>query len=182
MPLRLLKQFDRGDMSPVSRFCLSPVLRSFQDRIAARGPLTMEWQLTKTPSMRIVSHRASLFGEDQPDTAYRQAVIRIVSTQKLTVKPSVVAMGTSSSVSKSVNRTRSRKSIEESREVDGDTASPESTQPRKVVEYFVLQRRVIKGQEEDWKIWGFTQASTPAKIEDDEAYWRKTLNSQAAGA
>lgn len=169
-------------MSPVSRFCLPPVLRSFQDRVAARGPLTMEWQLTKTPSMSIVSHRASLFGDDQPDTAYRQAVIRIVSTQKLTVKPSAVAVGRRSSVSESVNRTRRRKSIEESHEVHTDASFPENTQPRKVVEYFVLQRRVIRGQEEDWKIWGFTQASTPAKIEDDEAYWRKTLDSQAAGA
>jgi protein MBA1 len=169
-------------MSPVSRFCLSPVLRSFQDRVAAREPIKMEWQLTNTPSMSIVSHRASMFGDDQPDTAYRQVVIRIVSTQKLTIEHSAVAVGMGPSVSKSVHRTRSRKSIKESHEVHTETSFPETTQPRKVVEYLVLQRRVIRGQEEDWKIWGFTQASTPAKIEDDDAYWRKTLNSQTAGA
>jgi protein MBA1 len=50
---------------------------------------------------------------------------------------------------------------------------------KEVVEYLVLQKRVIRGKEEDWKVWGFTQESTPEKIEEDAAYWRKTLAAQS---
>lgn len=189
----LLIAFDRGDMSSVSRFCLPPVLQSFRNRIAARGPLTMDWQLMKTPSASVVSHRASLFGEDQPDTAYRQAVIRMESTQRLTIKYSAGAAGSTLNASKPSNmkgvkwlpadvRTESRKETKDDDKVQRDVTFADNGKPRKVVEYLVLQRRVIKGQEEDWKVWGFTQESTPARIEDDEAYWRKTLNSHAAGA
>jgi len=51
-----------------------------------------------------------------------------------------------------------------------------------VVEYLVLQKRVIRGQEEDWKIWGFAQESTPAIMDKDEKYWREVLDYQAGGA
>lgn len=47
-----------------------------------------------------------------------------------------------------------------------------------VVEYLVLQKRVIRGREEEWKVWGFAEESTPQKIEEDEEYWRKTLDIQ----
>jgi protein MBA1 len=51
-----------------------------------------------------------------------------------------------------------------------------------VVEYLVMQTRVMDGKEEDWKIWGFTSESTPAKIEEDEQYWKKMLDIQSANA
>jgi protein MBA1 len=55
-----------------------------------------------------------------------------------------------------------------------------SAKPTRVVEYLVLQNRVVARNEEDWKVWGFTEESTPAKIEDDAEYWRKQLSAQAA--
>jgi protein MBA1 len=58
---------------------------------------------------------------------------------------------------------------------------PDNGVPKKVVEYFVMQKRVIGGREEDWKVWGFTHESTPERIEEDEEYWRRTLDLQAAG-
>ena len=51
-----------------------------------------------------------------------------------------------------------------------------------VVEYLVMQTRVMDGKEEDWKIWGFASESTPAKIEEDEQYWKKMLDIQSANA
>jgi mitochondrial protein MBA1 len=55
--------------------------------------------------------------------------------------------------------------------------------PKRVVEYLVLQRRVLSGKEDrDWKAWGFAKESTPERIEDDAVYWRRVLNEQAAGA
>ena len=110
----------------------------------------MDWRLKKFKSTRIVSHRASPLGEDQPDTAYRQVVFRIESVQSLSV-------GTGAQ--------------KKDRAVD-----------KTVVEYLVLQRRVINGKEEGWKVWGFAEESTPAKIEEDEAYWARMLATQTADA
>jgi protein MBA1 len=50
--------------------------------------------------------------------------------------------------------------------------------PKTVVEYLVLQKRVIRGSEEEWKVWGFTEESTPSVIARDERYWSKMLNTQ----
>lgn len=41
---------------------------------------------------------------------------------------------------------------------------------------------MINRKEEDWKIWGFTGETTPAKMEEDEAYWKKMLEIQTAAA
>jgi protein MBA1 len=150
----------------------------------------MDWQLTKTPSASVVSHRASLFGEDQPDTAYRQAVFRIESTQKLTVKHAAGAVGATSNGSQLANmkgikwlpvdvKSASGKESKDDGKVQRNVTFADNGKPRKVVEYLVLQSRVIKGQEEDWKVWGFAQASTPARIAEDDAYWRKTLDAHA---
>ena len=49
-----------------------------------------------------------------------------------------------------------------------------------VVEYLVMQTRVMDGKEEDWKVWGFASETTPAKIEEDEQYWKRMLDIQAA--
>jgi protein MBA1 len=54
--------------------------------------------------------------------------------------------------------------------------------PKTVVEYLVLQKRVIRGSEEDWKVWGFAEESTPRVLERDERYWARMLDVQAAGA
>lgn len=54
--------------------------------------------------------------------------------------------------------------------------------PKTVVDYLVLQKRVIRGKEEEWKVWGFAEESTPSVKERDQEYWRKMLDVQAGGA
>jgi protein MBA1 len=49
-----------------------------------------------------------------------------------------------------------------------------------VVEYLVLQQRVIHGDVENWKVWGFTEESTPETVAHDESYWRRTIDMQAS--
>ena len=51
--------------------------------------------------------------------------------------------------------------------------------PQTVVEYLVLQQRVIRGEEEEWKVWGFTEETTPEVLKQDEEYWGKMLEYQA---
>jgi protein MBA1 len=171
-------------MSSVSRFCLPPLQENFKTRIAARGRLAMDWKLLTKPTASVVSHRASLFGDDQPDTAYRQAVIRIQSSQALSLKGAATRIPNASkpSIMKGVKWQPAEATTESKTETLMSNQAPkdEGRGTRKeVVEYLVLQKRVIRGKEEDWKVWGFTQESTPEKIEDDAAYWRKTLAAQS---
>jgi protein MBA1 len=171
-------------MSSVSRFCLPPLQENFKTRIAARTRLTMNWKLLSKPTARVVSHRASLFGEEQPDTAYRQAVIRIQSSQALSLKGAPARTFNASKLSSMEGvkwlpaeaRTESKNETQEGNQTLKDVGRGTR---KEVVEYLVLQKRVIRGKEEDWKVWGFTQESTPEKIEDDAAYWRKTLAAQS---
>lgn len=49
-----------------------------------------------------------------------------------------------------------------------------------VVEYVVMQTRVMRGKPEDWKLWGFTKATTPEILQEDEDYWARTLQAQTS--
>jgi len=146
----------------------------------------MNWKLLSFNSVRIVSHRAQPLGEDQPDTAYRQVVVRLASTQELTLSSSGNAAAWDPSASKSSSPKGLRWIPEEAKKAKekqikaqkGDFV--DNGTRKEVVEYLVLQKRVIRGVEEGWKVWGFAQESTPEKLEEDEEYWRKTLDAQAA--
>jgi protein MBA1 len=161
----------------------------------------MTWRLHTEPKATIVSHRAQPLGEEQPDTAYRQVVIRLVSTQSLTItrdrgsfssfSPSSSPHSHSPSSSKAPTwrpdtayEPRLRKRKDEGEVVitrKGNEEFMENGLEKKVVEYLVMQKRVIRGVEEDWRIWGFATESTPGKIRMDEEYWRRTLDLQTAG-
>jgi protein MBA1 len=170
-----------GKRSGLKNKCLSPLFKQFETRIVARGPLKMSWRLVKWKSARILSDRVSPLGEDHPDTAYRQVIVRLESLQTLT------------KTTKTSSHTTSRRPVwvpeeakakldqaareEEARDVEAFVDNGKQT---KVVEYLVLQRRLIGGKEEDWKVWGFADVTTPESIEEDAAYWRKTLYSQVS--
>jgi protein MBA1 len=49
-----------------------------------------------------------------------------------------------------------------------------------VVEYVVMQTRVVNGKPEDWKLWGFTKVTTPELLAEDEDYWMKMVEVQSA--
>ena len=36
--------------------------------------------------------------------------------------------------------------------------------PKKVVEYVVLQKRLIQGKEDQWKVWGTTEETKPEDV------------------
>jgi protein MBA1 len=189
----------------MTRFLLAPLTKKFNTRIAARGDLKMDWKLHKIHSKKVVSHRAQPLGEDQPDTAYRQIVVRIVSTQQLTLSggnKNSTASDFTPSASQSPNprslrwtpdypETQTQKQPRQKQNRDRRTVVDngvqnraerasfvDNGQQREVVEYMVLQKRVIRGVEEDWKIQGFAEPSTPEKIEEDDEYWRRSLAAQ----
>ncbi|CAO2657659.1 Nn.00g037850.m01.CDS01 [Neocucurbitaria sp. VM-36] len=188
---QIYANFAKGDASTLKQVCLPPLVKKFEDRIAARGPLNINWKLLKWRSARVVSHRASPLGEDNPDTAYRQVVVRLESVQALSITESYQ---TPTSVpSRRGNKGPSglawipeeakAKSVRAVQQEEGGFGGQfvDNGKQKTVVEYLVLQKRVIKGKEEEWKVWGFADESTPQKIEEDELYWRKMLNIQVAG-
>lgn len=176
-------------MKLIEQDCLPPLANQFRRRISARA-VKMDWKLNKIQSIRIVSHRASVLGEDRPDTAFRQVIFRIASTQTLTLSNPKSQKGPSGSVDQSRNLSRraggwkpmdAANSINQVGEQNQDLAADaflDNGNPRTVVEYMILQKRVIDGNEEEWKVQGFTQESTPVSIEEDETYWRRMLAAQ----
>ncbi|KAI4692676.1 hypothetical protein J4E81_007092 [Alternaria sp. BMP 2799] len=189
-----------GNVTPLKQVCLPPLVKKLKQRIAARGKTTLKWNLHEFKSARVMSHRASPLGEQTPDTAYRQVVVRLVSVQSVER-----STPTSPKISKSpisaarlpwvpdAARQRAEKARQQRQksEDEGETEKPvaksdeafiDNGVKKTVVEYLVLQKRVIKGTEEDWKVWGFTEASTPSVLAREELYWSQMLNVQAGGA
>ncbi|KAF3050716.1 hypothetical protein E8E11_004724 [Didymella keratinophila] len=172
-----------GDTKALRNICLPPLAASCRSQIAARGPIKMSWHLHKFKSARIVSHRCAPLGADQPDTSYRQCIVRLESEQTLTTK-SLATRAESSRVGAPVwAPTSAAKSGAAKQAVETNAVEKvESKQTQTVVEYLVMQTRVMNGKEEDWKIWGFAGETTPAKMEEDEVYWKKMLDIQASAA
>jgi protein MBA1 len=192
--------FATGNVAPLEQICLTPLVKKLKTRIAARGNTTMEWQLHKFKSARVMSHRAAPLGEDTPDTAYRQVVVRLESVQSLTRSASKSKSSKSPSYAadhlpwvpdaarQRAEKARQRmRKLEDEGEIENEGVKSRETfldngVPKTVVEYLVLQKRVIRGSEEDWKVWGFAEESTPRVLERDERYWARMLDVQAAGA
>lgn len=144
----------------------------------------MSWTLLRYKSARIVSHRCSPLGGDHPDTSYRQCVVRLESEQQLSMIPIGSARDTTKARAPKWTPRNARKAKDIITKATGDSEQkPEFRDNGKVqtvVEYLVMQTRVIDGKEEGWKVWGFASESTPAKIEEDEQYWKRMLDIQAA--
>ncbi|KAF1913585.1 hypothetical protein BDU57DRAFT_520517 [Ampelomyces quisqualis] len=146
--------FAKGDMSSISRSLLPPIHSSFNSRIARRKNIQLDWKLLSKPKCKIMSHRAAMLGHDAPDCAYRQLVVRIMSTQSVRIKSTDPA--------------------------NKNAAYYGTGLPEKVVEYLVLQRRVINGrQDPDWMVWGFAEETTSWRLRSQDEYWREMLSANA---
>ncbi len=42
-------------------------------------------------------------------------------------------------------------------------------EPKKMMEYVVLQKRILRGKEEPWKIWGMTEETKPEDVLQEES-------------
>ncbi|KAF3035471.1 hypothetical protein E8E12_006848 [Didymella heteroderae] len=169
-----------GDAKALRSICLPPLASSLRSQIAARGPLKMSWQLHKFKSARIVSHRCAPLGADHPDTSYRQCIVRLESEQTLTTTP--LATRSENHRARAPVWTPSGAVKQEAVAVPAESQVETEKQSQTVVEYLVMQTRVMDGKEEDWKIWGFAGETTPAKMEEDDAYWKKMLDIQTSAA
>jgi protein MBA1 len=140
-----------------------------------------------------------MFGEDQPDSAIRQVVVRLASTQAFKNAHRAHSTGATKHASKTssvrrahgltwipdeVKNLKKKQTRSEDLEVEAPVRVDKVVKEeslKKVVEYLVLQKRVLNGVEDSmWKIWGFAEESTPKRLLSDADYWSKTLDAHAA--
>lgn len=154
----------------------------------------MTWKLLKhDPRPRIMSNRFTVYpipgsSDRNAPSTFRQVVVRLRTRQLLTIERNDPTQAHTSNGGK---RTRSlawspdgtaveAKSGKE--ESQGDLSSmslPFERHEQDVVEYVVLQRRMLKGVEEPWKLWGFADKTTLQRIRDDEEM-QAAMNEYAA--
>ena len=130
----------RGDFETLKGICLEGVEASLRLKIDNR-PFgeRVNWTLHRYIGWpRIVSTRIGRLPFDE--SAIYQVVVRIKSMQSL----GRVLKGTVE---------KSNVAIEETKGV-----------PKKVIEYVVLQKRLIQGKEDQWKIWGTTEETKPEGV------------------
>ncbi|KAL8742367.1 MAG: hypothetical protein Q9190_005137 [Brigantiaea leucoxantha] len=130
-----------GDVATLSTICTEGLLATFRSRIEARPPNErMRWTLHKmTHGPKIVSNRAGML--PVKGVGLRQVVVRLRSRQSLA-------------------RIIGRRGPDQDAVVEG------TGEEKKVQEYLVLQRRIWKGKEQPWMVWGTTQES-PLPESDD---------------
>ena len=99
-------------------------------------------------------------------SAIRQVVLRISSRQELIVEREVVARKKESKVERLARMAWRPEGAKEQSESEDELEKPVTRHTKDVVEYIVLQRRMLKGEEEPWKVWGFVEPTTLTKLDE----------------
>lgn len=133
--------FNRGDKEELANICCEGLSASFRRRIAARPKdENLAWSRRRSwPRLppRIVSRRMTKLPLEE--SALRQLVVKINSEQTLT-----------------------RVSSDSGGEPD--MVRQLTGRPKQFVEYLVLQKRVLRGNEGPWKVWGTTSETSARDV------------------
>ncbi|KAF2415797.1 hypothetical protein EJ08DRAFT_666816 [Tothia fuscella] len=148
---KLYAAFAAGNETALKDLCCKGLRSEYSMRIARRKPgETVHWKLVRYVnsliSPRVVSHKCGGMGASLGDLpiGIQQAVVKMKSIQmmKTIAAPAGRAKQPPSTAVKEGS----------AEEVDWTGAKEKA-----VVEYMVLQRRLLKGVYEDWKVWGFAK-------------------------
>ncbi|RAL10551.1 uncharacterized protein BO97DRAFT_372271 [Aspergillus homomorphus CBS 101889] len=143
---RMYSAFAAGDTNTINKICCTGLAKDLNKRIAARPKNEkVTWSLDKyirNPSTfwtgaRVVSDRATQIPE-LPDSGVRQVVVRITSKQS-TGKYTEPANG---------------------KTAKNSTAVAQDAKQRDCTEYLVLQKLRWTGEDTEWRVWGYTNATT----------------------
>jgi len=148
--------FAEGDLETLRKMCAEGLLASFGARLSHR-PEGEKWTWTLqsyvgTP--RIVSNTAGQLpletGSGDRGSALRQVVVQIRSKQSL--------------VKETVEDKSKRRRVGKGNSTDAAVEETGSPRVKEVTEYLVLQRRMWRGVEEPWIVWGFAEETTLEKL------------------
>lgn len=174
MHQKMYTAFAAGDEERLKSMCSEGILASFRNRMSRRQPNEeLEWHCQRLGRPKLVSHRATLLPYKSPDggnAAFRQAIVRLRTYQTL-------RRSTLGSVARERPKSAFQQNLENARTAkDGGAALRQHQAARKaddtvesgseVTEYFVIQRRLWKGEEEPWQVWGMAEETTVAKLHE----------------
>ncbi|KAF2150373.1 hypothetical protein K461DRAFT_280393 [Myriangium duriaei CBS 260.36] len=139
-----------GNLDRVEGKLKRDVLASLRSRVLSRGSHTdTRWKLEKyNAKPRTVAYTVALVDPNKPkwrQTWMQQAVVEMDTEQSLVRTKRVIRPG-------------GREEVVEGKKESGGT----------VREYVVIQKLVVDGVEEGWKIWGMTRATTLADVKKAE--------------
>lgn len=135
----------RGDIATLSTLCTEGLLASFKSRIAARPrDERLRWTLHSfLRGPKFVSQRIAML--PYKGAALRQVVVRLRSRQSLA------------------------RLLLNGKDNKSETLVKGTGEENEVVEYLVLQRRMLKDEEGPWMIWGTTTETDLAKVLGSDA-------------
>lgn len=147
-------------------------------KLAARpANRRMRWQVVKELSKpRLVSHRGAQlpFKVQEEDGGIRQCVVRLHTLQRL--QSGTVKEGGSSRAVLPLAARRSA-SVAPKAEVE-EEVEWQAPIEKEVTEYMVIQRWLIRGQEEPWVLWGYTGETTAEDLTKTKTATKKITGMQ----
>lgn len=153
----MYKAFAAGDVNSLSDKVCTGLFGSLRGRLMNRAPNTfLRWEVKRQVAKpKLCSYKAAVLpgpkGESSAErNAQIQAVVKLHTIQSL------------QHVKKVQKREGHHKRIVTALENIGAEEEKES------IEYVVLQRTLRKGKVNPWQIWGFTEETSLAKIEQEE--------------
>ncbi|KAI4157410.1 MAG: hypothetical protein L6R39_000692 [Caloplaca ligustica] len=142
---QMYTSFAEGDIATLSTLCTEGLLASFKSRIAARPrDERLRWTLHSfLRGPKFVSQRIAML--PYKGAALRQVVVRLRSRQSLA------------------------RLLLNGKDNKSETLVKGTGEENEVVEYLVLQRRMLKDEEGPWMIWGTTTETDLAKVLGSDA-------------
>lgn len=186
----MYEAFAARELEKIEKICSESLVEQFKERLMRRAPeVKMHFQINKFISVRVISNRAvTLPLPGLPESASRQVVVRIKSEQAKEIKwDSIPGM-------KKATRRQGRlawtptgsqpeKQEPEHEHEDGEAAHRMPIKRiEKFTEYIILQKRMLRGQEGEWKILSFAEPHTLESIAKDEEYQNQVAEYQASSA
>lgn len=149
----LLANPHRGDIATLRKICCTGLANNLSARISNRPKdEKTTWSLEKynhTPAtfftgVRVLSDRATQI-PDIPNSGSRQVVLRITSRQ--------------STGKVKVPSTKKRAGAQNTTELEVENPATPAKQ-QDCTEYIVIQKLMWYGEEQEWRVWGHTTATT----------------------
>ncbi|KAF2265313.1 hypothetical protein CC78DRAFT_567679 [Lojkania enalia] len=196
MHYEVYNAFANKDNRKLEKLCVSGIYEHFQQRRSQiPADTALQWEIVGLVDQSTKAKARSYKGERNPLYHLGLAGTRIVSNRAMSIPfPGYDATGLRQVIVRVHTRQRltmTRKTVRRSRQsgrqetysiswnpdgepperIHADIVGPLSfTFERDIVEYVVLQRRVVRGEAEEWKVWGLTEPSTTQSIAKDKKY------------
>ena len=184
----MYEDFAAGDLRPMEKEICAGFLSSLRARLGQRPQNTyLRWTLHKyITKPKLVSYKVAMLpdiigksGLNKNVDGVIQAVVRIHSLQSLRhIKRVTVRDKGRGETTKEVLVDAQGRELPQ--EKDSEEAALKDA--KELVEYFVVQKSIRKGKEEEWMLWGTAEETTVQKLDAAEEAARGKAKTQKGAA